>query len=61
MDKLIDKYLGELRSQVGLAILLSVLIICILQFTVLPGAIDFITSLVLFGLGILYNKVKRKG
>lgn len=49
----------KFKNQLRLVILVAVAVMLILQFTVLPGTIDFITTIVVFGLGIGYAKLKR--
>jgi len=60
LQKIIDQQLEPIRGQIPLVIWISLAIIMILQFAILPGALDAITSLFIFGLGVVYGKVKRR-
>jgi hypothetical protein len=51
--------IADFKNQLRLVILIAVAVMLVLQFTVLPGTIDFITTIVVFGLGVAFSKLKR--
>lgn len=58
--KIISEQFGSAKKQIRLITIIAVGVLTILQFTILPGALDFVTTLAVFGLGVLFNKAKEK-